>query len=68
MNEVVAWYRSRTVWGALVTILASLAHFSGIDATAAEEGELADLIVAAVGALGGIVALVGRLSARRRVG
>ncbi|MFC3075854.1 hypothetical protein [Shinella pollutisoli] len=68
MNDVVAWYRSRTVWGALVAVLASLAHFAGVGVTAAEEAEMADLIVTAAGALGGIVALLGRLSARRRAG
>ena len=64
MEDTKAWYRSRTVWGALVAILASLA---GIEATAAEQGELAELLVAGVGVAGGIVALLGRLMARRRV-
>ncbi|UPA25377.1 hypothetical protein [Shinella oryzae] len=68
MNDVKAWYQSRTVWGALIAILASFAHALGIEVTAGDEGELADLIVAAVGVVGGLVALVGRLSARRRVG
>ena len=62
-----AWYRSRTVWGALVAILASLANAAGVEVTAGDEGELADLLVAAVGTLGGLVALYGRISARRRV-
>lgn len=68
MNDVKIWYQSRTVWGALVAILASLANGAGVEMTAGDEGELADLIVAAVGTIGGLVALFGRLSARRRVG
>jgi hypothetical protein len=68
MDDVKAWYYSRTVWGALVAILASLAHFAGVGVAAAEEAEMVDLIVTAAGALGGIVALAGRLAARRRVG
>ena len=67
MNDVKAWYRSRTVWGALIAILASLANGAGIDVTTGDEAELADLVVAAVGVIGGLVALVGRISARRRV-
>ncbi|WLR93669.1 hypothetical protein [Shinella zoogloeoides] len=67
MNDVKAWYKSRTVWGALIAISASLAHAAGVEVTTGEEGELADLIVAAVGAVGGLVALIGRISARRRV-
>jgi hypothetical protein len=67
MNDVKAWYKSRTVWGALIAISASLAHAAGVEVTTGEEGELADLIVAGLGAVGGLVALIGRISARRRV-
>ena len=67
MNDVKAWYRSRTVWGALVAILASLAHGAGVEVTAGDEAELADLLVAAVGVVGGLLALIGRISASRRV-
>jgi hypothetical protein len=68
MNDVKTWYRSRTVWGALIAILASLANVAGMEMTAGDEGELADLIVSAVGTIGGFIALFGRLSARRRLG
>lgn len=68
MNEdLKAWYRSRTVWGALIAILASLANAAGVEVTAGDEGELADLVVSAVGTIGGLIALYGRISARRRV-
>ncbi|MEW9615996.1 hypothetical protein AB3G45_19460 [Shinella sp. S4-D37] len=66
-DDAKAWYLSRTVWGALIAILASLANAAGVEVTAGDEGELADLVVAAAGTLGGIVALYGRISARRRV-
>lgn len=66
-DDVKAWYRSRTVWGALIAIGASLASAAGVEVTAGDEAELADLLVAAVGVFGGLVALVGRVSARRRV-
>lgn len=66
-DDAKAWYQSRTVWGALVAILASLANAAGVEVTAGDEGELADLLVAAVGTLGGLVALSGRILARRRV-
>ncbi|MBN9054554.1 MAG: hypothetical protein BGO06_04275 [Shinella sp. 65-6] len=67
MNDVKAWYQSRTVWGALIAILASLAHAIGVEVTAGDQAELADLLVAAVGAAGGLMALVGRILASRRV-
>ena len=67
MNDVKAWYQSRTVWGALVAVLASLASAAGVEITTGDEGEVADMIVAAVGVVGGLVAIIGRISARRRV-
>ena len=51
----------------LVAACASLANPAGVEVTAGDEGELADLLVAAAGTLGGLVALYGRISARRRV-
>ncbi|AOF91685.1 hypothetical protein [Sinorhizobium sp. RAC02] len=67
-DDLKAWYQSRTVWGALIAILASLANAAGVEVTAGVEGELADLIVAAAGTIGGMLVLYGRISARRRVG
>ena len=67
MNDVKAWYQSRSVWGALIAIAASLANGAGIEVTAGDEAELADFAVAAVGTIGGLVALFGRISARRRL-
>lgn len=67
MDDVKAWYRSRTVWGALIAILASLANAAGVEVTTGDEGELADLVIAAVGTIGGLIALYGRIFARRRV-
>jgi hypothetical protein len=66
-EDVKAWYQSRTIWGALIAILASLANAAGLEVTAGDEGELADLVVSAVGTVGGLIALYGRISARRRV-
>ncbi len=66
-DDVKAWYQSRTVWGALIAIAASLANAAGVEVTSGDGAELADLIVAATGTAGGLVALLGRISARRRV-
>lgn len=68
MDDVKAWYRSRTVWGALIAILASLANLAGVEVTAAEEVELADIATGIAAAVGGLMALLGRIGARRRVG
>lgn len=66
-DETKPWYTSRTVWGALIAITASLANAAGIEVSAGDEGELADLLVSAAGVIGGLIAVYGRISARRPV-
>ncbi len=66
-DETKPWYTSRTVWGALIAIAASLANAAGIEVSAGDEGELADLLVSAAGVIGGLIAVYGRISARRPV-
>jgi len=68
MNDSKQWYLSKTVWGALVAILASLLQVSGIDFDAAGQDQLADNLVALSGAIGGLIALYGRMSAEKRLG
>lgn len=38
MNDVKAWYKSRTVWGALIAIFASLAQAAGVEVTDRRSG------------------------------
>ena len=66
-DETKPWYMSRTVWGALIAIAASLANAAGVEIKAAAEGELAALLVSAAGTIGGLIAIYGRISARRPV-
>ncbi|MCR6498897.1 hypothetical protein MUO32_07640 [Shinella sp. CPCC 101442] len=66
-DEMKPWYKSRTVWGALIAIAASLANAAGVEVTTGDEGELTDLLVAAAGTIGGVIAIYGRISARRPV-
>lgn len=65
MNETKPWYLSRTVWGALIAIAASLGGAFGIVFSEQDQAALSDAILEIVGALGAVVALYGRLSASR---
>lgn len=62
------WYQSKTVWGALIAIMASLLQASGIDFDATGQEQAADSLVAISGAVGGLIALYGRMSADKRLG
>ena len=68
MNDMKQWYFSKTVWGALVAIAASLMQGAGIELDLATRGEIADNAVALAGAIGGLIAIYGRLTAQKRLG
>lgn len=67
MQDIKQWYQSKTVWGALVAIFAGLLQAGGIDLDTDSQTTLADSLVAISGAIGGLVALYGRLSAEKKV-
>jgi hypothetical protein len=68
MNDVKLWYQSKTIWGALVAILAGVLQMSGVDIDADGQEQFSDGLVALSGAVGGLVALYGRLCAEKKVG
>lgn len=68
MSEMKQWYVSKTVWGGLIAILASLLQAAGIELDSGMQGDLADNAVALAGAIGGLVAIYGRLTAEKRLG
>ncbi|WP_454848759.1 hypothetical protein [Rhizobium binxianense] len=67
MDDVKHWYSSKTIWGALISVGASLAQAVGIDIGAAEQAQIADSLVAIVGAVGGLLAIYGRLTANSAI-
>ncbi len=64
MNNIKVWWQSKTVWGAIIALLASTATLAGIDLDARLQDELADLVVAALGIAGAVLAWVGRARAQ----
>lgn len=75
MNETKSILASKGVWGGVIAVLAGAAGFFGYalapsDATAlAEHAESAyNAGVAIVGAVGGLIAIWGRVSASKKIG
>ncbi|AJY47225.1 hypothetical protein [Martelella endophytica] len=58
------WYLSKTVWGALLAVAAPLLQYAGLHLDEGAQGELADSIIAILGAAGGLLAIIGRISAK----
>lgn len=68
MEQAKPWFKSRTIWASLVTVLAALGALFGIKVGAAEQTVLTETILQTVTAIGAIVAIVGRVVAKSRIG
>lgn len=67
MNNMKAWYNSKTIWGALIAVFAPLIQLAGVPLPIESQDELANGLVTVVGGIGGLLALYGRLSATDRL-
>jgi len=61
-------WSSKTVWMALVTLLATFAGFWGYDFVAAEQQSIVDAVMAIIAALGSLGAIWGRTVATKKIG
>jgi hypothetical protein len=70
MNDTQPWYLSRGVWGALVSVLATLAaalSHNKVQILPADQDQIVTLVLTLAGAIGGAVALYGRLRATKQI-
>lgn len=68
MDKTKAWYTSKTVWGAIITLASMAASAAGYSVSDADQQALVEHITGATAALGAVIALFGRLLARDRIG
>lgn len=68
MTDTKPWYLSRTIWAALVTILTAGLSLVGVSLGDLDQSALVEALLQSVTAVAGLVALVGRLSAKSRIG
>ena len=67
MHDTKPWYTSVTVWGAIVSVIASALAFFKVHLDAQLQSDLRDWLLAASTLAGGAAALWGRLRASRRI-
>lgn len=67
MTDTKPWYLSRTVWGALVAVGASLAGLAGVHVDPAQQATVVDAVFQVAGAIGGVIALFGRIGASAKL-
>lgn len=68
MTETKPWYASRTIWGALIAVAASLGASFGLTLSEQDQSSLADAALQITGAIGALIALYGRVRASHRIG
>lgn len=67
MTATKPWYQSKTVWGSLIAVIAAILGVWDVRIAPAEQARVVELIVQLTGAFGGLVALIGRFAASRRI-
>lgn len=67
MDGTKTWWQSKTVWGGLVAVAAALAKASGAEIPLADQNAITDAVITLMGAVGGLLAIYGRLSARTSI-
>ncbi len=67
MMDTKPWYESRTVWGSIVAVGASLAGVFGLAVEPQEQLLIVDTALQAISAAGAILALYGRFVATSRI-
>lgn len=68
MTDLKPWYRSKTIIASLISVATALAGLGGVPLGPVDGSALAESLVEGVAALSGIIAIIGRLSARQKIG
>ena len=67
MTDIKPWWQSRTLWGAVVTIVSAILGLAGVELGEADRGSLVELLASLGAAVGGVIAILGRLQAKQRI-
>ena len=67
MTDEKKWYQSKSVWGGIVTVLALALTAFGYGIGADDQAALVDYAVSIGGAIGGLIAIYGRVKASKKV-
>lgn len=67
MDDAKTWYQSKTVWGGLIAIFAALMQARGHNIPFQEQVGLVDALTTSAGAIGGLLAIYGRLTATQPI-
>ncbi len=67
MTSTKSFFASSTVWGGLVAVIAAVLGFFGYGFAEADQAQLVEWASTLAGIAGGLVAIVGRVRASKRI-
>lgn len=65
--ETKAWWASRTIIGAVITLISVILQAMGFNLTANDQATLLDIVVTVLGVGGSILAIYGRVKASKGI-
>ena len=65
--ETKKWWESKAVWGGLIAVVSAVAGAFGIAVDGATQDQIAEYAVVVAGAVGGMLAIYGRLKADKEI-
>ncbi|MCY0094451.1 hypothetical protein [Hoeflea ulvae] len=68
MTDSKPWWQSKTLWGAIVTLGSAGLGLAGLDVSDADREALIELLTSLGAAIGGLMAIFGRITAKNRIG
>ncbi|MEM5473424.1 hypothetical protein WNZ14_16960 [Hoeflea sp. AS60] len=68
MTDIKSWCQSKTLWGAIMTIASAGLGLAGVDVGDADRDALIELLTSLGAAIGGLIAIFGRITAKNRIG
>jgi CDP-diglyceride synthetase len=68
MSDVKSLFASKTVWGAVIAILAGALSLFGYQLDAGDQAELINIASGIAATAGGLIAIFGRIVASKRIG
>ncbi|AKI01207.1 hypothetical protein IMCC20628_02509 [Hoeflea sp. IMCC20628] len=68
MTDIKPWWQSKTLWGAIVTLGSAALGLAGLDVLDTDREALIELLTSLGAAIGGLIAIFGRITAKNRIG
>lgn len=67
MNDIKNWWQSKTIWGGIITVFAVILGAFGYALSGDDQFALVEIVSTIGGAIGGLLAIYGRVKASKAV-